>query len=196
MQEIATSVEPGMIQIGTKRHQSVAAVPVVVENVPPPPYYSSPQSRMENNTSSAGPQTAPVGGSPPPYTPYVAPRINSFNNVKMRNQYILKVFLILAVQLLITVGFIALIIFDNRKRKFMLKNEFLYYMALIATLGVYIFLVCCPQVRRTTPINFICLGFLLHIQKLIFLSNPFKVMLLIIPDFWSILCRSLYIMLF
>nr|CAI5863417.1 unnamed protein product [Callosobruchus analis] len=28
------------------------------------------------------------------------------------------------------------------------------------TLGVYIFLVCCPQVRRTTPINFICLGFL------------------------------------
>nr|CAH7728626.1 unnamed protein product [Callosobruchus chinensis] len=140
--EIATSVEPGMIQIATKRHQSVAAVPVVVENVPPPPYYNAPSSPVENNTSLPGPQTVKAPPPPPPYTPYVVPRINSFNDVKMRNQYVLKVFLILAIQLLITVGFIAMIIFE------------------IATLGVYIFLVCCPQVRRTTPINFICLGFL------------------------------------
>nr|CAH7728627.1 unnamed protein product [Callosobruchus chinensis] len=55
--EIATSVEPGMIQIATKRHQSVAAVPVVVENVPPPPYYNAPSSPVENNTSLPGPQT-------------------------------------------------------------------------------------------------------------------------------------------
>nr|CAI5863416.1 unnamed protein product [Callosobruchus analis] len=162
--EIATSMEPGMIQIATKKHQSVAAIPVVMENVPPPPYYNASPSRMENNTSLATPQTAPVGGSPPPYTPYVVPRINSFNDVKMRNQYVLKVFLILAVQLLLTLGFIAMIIFDNRKRQFMLKNEFLYYLALIMTLGVYIFLVCCPQVRRTTPINFICLGFLVRLK--------------------------------
>ncbi|CAH1992355.1 unnamed protein product [Acanthoscelides obtectus] len=139
--EIATSMEPAVIQIATKRHQSVAAVPMVMENVPPPPYYSA-QSGPENNNRTSGPQSGPAGGDPPPYTPYTAQRINSFNNVKMRNQYVLKVFLILAVQLVLTIGFISFIIFE------------------IITVGVYLFLVCCPQVRRSTPLNFVFLGFL------------------------------------
>ncbi|CAH1992358.1 unnamed protein product [Acanthoscelides obtectus] len=54
--EIATSMEPAVIQIATKRHQSVAAVPMVMENVPPPPYYSA-QSGPENNNRTSGPQS-------------------------------------------------------------------------------------------------------------------------------------------
>ncbi|KAH9498725.1 Protein lifeguard 2 [Bulinus truncatus] len=82
----------------------------------------------------------------------------SFSDKTIRRRFILKVYVILFAQLLVTFGFICLFIFVTPIKKWVQKNLWFYICAYVLFLVLYITLVCCPNVRRKYPSNFICLG--------------------------------------
>ncbi|XP_066299930.1 protein lifeguard 1-like [Branchiostoma lanceolatum] len=69
-----------------------------------------------------------------------------------------KVFSILMVQLVVTIGIICIFLYVDEVRIFAFQNRWMYYVALGITFVMIITLACCPNVRRNFPINFICLA--------------------------------------
>ncbi|XP_076331438.1 protein lifeguard 1-like [Tachypleus tridentatus] len=72
---------------------------------------------------------------------------NAFSEKAIRMGFIRKVYGILMVQLAVTVGFICLFIFEPKVN----------WVALVLVFIMMIVLVCCDKVRRTFPVNLICL---------------------------------------
>jgi len=81
-----------------------------------------------------------------------------FTEKSIRRGFIRKVYSILMVQLLVTVGFIALFVYHSGVKKWMQSNPWFYIVAMVFFIGTVIAMSCCEGVRRKAPGNFIFLG--------------------------------------
>jgi len=82
---------------------------------------------------------------------------NSFSEKSIRLGFIRKVYSILSVQLIVTMGIIGIFTLDSVKG-FVAVNSWLWILALVIMIVSLITLACCDGVRRKTPHNFIFLG--------------------------------------
>ncbi|XP_066969707.1 protein lifeguard 3-like isoform X9 [Macrobrachium rosenbergii] len=82
----------------------------------------------------------------------------SFADKAIRHAFVRKVYLILMVQLLVTLGIVSLFTFHSGVRIFVLRNSWMYFLSYAVFLVTYLSLVCCSGVRRRWPGNFIMLG--------------------------------------
>lgn len=83
---------------------------------------------------------------------------NSFSDKKIRHAFIRKVYLILMVQLLCTVGIIAIFIFVKPVKNWVRTHGWFYYISYAVFFVTYMVLICVPSVRRKVPGNYICLA--------------------------------------
>lgn len=82
----------------------------------------------------------------------------AFTKKSIRNGFIQKVFSIVAAQLTLTVGFIALFQFNDRALRYVYNNTFLLNVAMFSTLGLALLMSFSTSVRRTAPLNLFLLG--------------------------------------
>ncbi|GAB1604486.1 protein lifeguard 1-like [Argonauta hians] len=100
-----------------------------------------------------------------------------FSDISIRMGFIRKVYSILMLQLLVTLGIIAVFLFVPEVNQYIKENKWLLFVALAATFVTMIMLSCCSNLRREFPVNFImltiftlCEGFLLG-----FISSFYKI---------------------
>ncbi|XP_051562261.1 protein lifeguard 3-like [Myxocyprinus asiaticus] len=134
-----------------------------------PPYgfnsYGGPPYAQPNNLYPGQP-----GGYPPPtIAPIPIPVIPSgsgdhegfstagWDSTSVRHSFIRKVYLILAAQLLVTVGIVAIFTFVEPVALFVKKNPAIYWTSYAVYFVTHIVLVCCQGPRRRFPWNMILL---------------------------------------
>nr|XP_010343601.1 protein lifeguard 2-like [Saimiri boliviensis boliviensis] len=91
---------------------------------------------------------------------------NPFSEASVRRAFIIKVFLILSVQLVITVVIISVFIFWEALKVWVLKTPWFVYTIFPAFFVVFILLACCGNLRRQVPANYILLGLFTVLQGL------------------------------
>uniref|UniRef100_A0A6B2F275 Transmembrane BAX inhibitor motif-containing protein 1 n=1 Tax=Bothriechis nigroviridis TaxID=88079 RepID=A0A6B2F275_BOTNI len=125
----------------------------------PPPY----------STGHPEPRGYPQpGGYPQPFPPVpTAPmtyggdsdfHVADWDDKKVRHSFIRKVYSIISVQLLVTVGIIAIFTFIEPVSGFVRRNIAVYYASYAVFLVTYLVLVCCEGPRRRFPWNLILLS--------------------------------------
>ncbi|NXB82088.1 LFG3 protein, partial [Donacobius atricapilla] len=77
---------------------------------------------------------------------------------KVRHTFIRKVYAIISLQLLVTVGIISVFTFVHPVRSFVQRNAAIYYASYAVFLVTYLVLVCCQGPRRRFPWNIILLS--------------------------------------
>ncbi|KAM9010249.1 protein lifeguard 3 isoform 1-T2 [Ara ararauna] len=77
---------------------------------------------------------------------------------KVRHTFIRKVYAIISLQLLVTVGIIAVFTFVHPVRSFVQRNVAIYYASYAVFLVTYLVLACCQGPRRRFPWNIILLS--------------------------------------
>ncbi|GIY68897.1 protein lifeguard 1 [Caerostris darwini] len=82
---------------------------------------------------------------------------SSFSEKSIRMAFIRKVYAILMVQLAITFGFISLFVYNESVREYAKEHTELMIIAIVMVFVLMIAMACCDNVRRTFPLNFICL---------------------------------------
>ncbi|XP_029347455.1 protein lifeguard 1-like [Acyrthosiphon pisum] len=80
-----------------------------------------------------------------------------FSDKTIRKDFICKVYSILTCQLMITLIFVAIATLHDETRTYIKTNCWLFFTALVITIGTLIALACCENVRRKSPLNFILL---------------------------------------
>lgn len=81
----------------------------------------------------------------------------SFSEKNIRMAFIRKVYAILMVQLAITFGFITLFVYNDSVKLFAQEHTEMLFIAILLVFVLMIAMACCDNVRRTFPLNFICL---------------------------------------
>ncbi|KAL4696463.1 hypothetical protein H8957_017214, partial [Semnopithecus entellus] len=92
---------------------------------------------------------------------------NPFSDTSVRRAFIIKVFLLLSVQLLLTAVITSVFIFWEALRVWVLKNPWFIYATFPAFFAVLIILACCGNLRRQVPANYILLGFFTALEGLL-----------------------------
>nr|XP_012635087.1 bax inhibitor 1-like isoform X2 [Microcebus murinus] len=133
-----------------------------------------PKSGQPHTTSAPGPQETrkdPYLKSPEKWNTYVVQITNDstpeeshtnsssspFSDAAVRRDFIIKVFLILSVQLLITASIISTFVFWEALRSWVRANPWFTYITFPAFFVVLIVLACCGKLRRQVPANYILL---------------------------------------
>ncbi|XP_055068610.2 transmembrane BAX inhibitor motif containing 1a [Misgurnus anguillicaudatus] len=112
------------------------------------------------------------GGFPPPIMPPIAIPVVStdsddnegfttaegFDSTQIRHSFIRKVYLILAVQLLVTAGIVSVFTFVDSVSVFVRKNPAIYWTSYAVYFITHMVLVCCQGPRRRCPWNVILLS--------------------------------------
>ncbi|XP_048514241.1 protein lifeguard 2 isoform X2 [Athalia rosae] len=80
-----------------------------------------------------------------------------FNEQSIRRGFIRKVYSILMVQLLITVGIIALFLYHQPTKIWVHHHPAIFWIAFVLTIVLLISMACCTSVRRKAPMNYIFL---------------------------------------
>uniref|UniRef100_A0A673SZM3 Transmembrane BAX inhibitor motif containing 1 n=1 Tax=Suricata suricatta TaxID=37032 RepID=A0A673SZM3_SURSU len=101
-----------------------------------------------------------------------APEVNNsisnlFSDSSIRRAFIIKVFLILTAQLVVTGAIISVFISWKGLRTWVLMNAWFTYAILPAFFVVLIVLACCGDLRRKVPVNYILLGLFTILQGLL-----------------------------
>jgi len=143
---------------------------------PPPQGYPQPGYPPQQGFGQPGPVQpgympapggVPYGHVPPPPTQHIPYSDNStepivkgfeFSDESIRRGFIRKVYSILSIQLLVTLGVVFLFSYHQGTREFAFRHTEMFWVALILMLVTVIALSCCEGVRRTAPHNFIALG--------------------------------------
>ncbi|CAG9809857.1 unnamed protein product [Chironomus riparius] len=148
---------------------------------PPPPqpdpnqqfYGQAPYPPNPGYPQQPGFQQQPQPGYNPAYphqTPYNQPDMApyhdpedadknfDFSEQSIRRAFIRKVYSILCVQLLVTLGLISLFVFHEGTRLWAKQHPEMFFIALGVTLVTMIAMACCESVRRSFPMNFIFLA--------------------------------------
>ncbi|XP_071945176.1 protein lifeguard 1-like [Antedon mediterranea] len=81
-----------------------------------------------------------------------------FSDQDIRKSFIRKVYGILCAQLLLTIGIMSIFTFSEGVKKYAFENSWPFWVAFAVTFVIIIVLSCCPDTRRTSPINIILLG--------------------------------------
>lgn len=76
----------------------------------------------------------------------------------MRRAFIQKVYFILSLQLLVTLGIISAFVLNEELQDYIAEQPHLLIAAFVITFITMIALACCPSVRRKAPMNYLCLG--------------------------------------
>lgn len=82
----------------------------------------------------------------------------TFSEESIRKGFIRKVYLILTVQLAITMAFISLFVYHEPAKLWTLQNPWIGITSFITMFAVLIIMACCGEIRRKTPHNFIFLA--------------------------------------
>lgn len=94
---------------------------------------------------------------PPEYKEFEDDRYQ-FNDQSIRKAFIRKVYLILMLQMITSLGIIASFMYNEPLRFYVETNLWPVITAFIVTFAVIITLACCGDVRRQFPLNMILLG--------------------------------------
>lgn len=81
-----------------------------------------------------------------------------FDTVSLRHAFIRKVYMILAAQLLVTTGIVAVFTFVDSVKTFVQRNQALYWASYAVYFIIHLVLVCCTGPRRKHPWNLILLS--------------------------------------
>ncbi|XP_029444725.1 protein lifeguard 1-like [Rhinatrema bivittatum] len=132
--------------------QEAGAAPAY--SVYPAPAWSPPSFK------EGGVPTVEQSGLEDPAPEYCSPMEDSsqFSEKVLRRAFIRKVYLILAVQLALTVGIICMFIYWPTLQTWVRRNSWFTYALLGAVFVLVIVLACCNDARRKFPVNFILLG--------------------------------------
>ncbi|CAG7825552.1 unnamed protein product [Allacma fusca] len=84
--------------------------------------------------------------------------VADFTEKAIRRGFIRKVYSILMIQLLVSVGFICLFLFHEGVKTWSRRNTWFYLVAMVGLFIMIIVMSCCSGVCRKVPTNFICLG--------------------------------------
>lgn len=120
----------------------------------PPPYGQSPPPAA---AVFGGPQPGMYGSS------YAEDPIQGeikgfdFTDKSIRNGFIRKVYSILMCQLLITVSMIALFLYHRPTKLWVMQHPEMFWICFAATIILLISMICCTNVRRKAPMNFVFL---------------------------------------
>lgn len=90
----------------------------------------------------------------------------SFSEETIRKAFVRKVYLILTVQLAITMAFISLFMYHEPAKMFVAQNPSIGIIAFVTMFVVLIIMACCGEIRRKTPHNFIFLALFTAAQGL------------------------------
>ncbi|XP_057713318.1 protein lifeguard 3-like [Corythoichthys intestinalis] len=134
------------------------------QGYPPGPYPGQP--------NPAGPPGAGYPGQPPmpPIIPPTMPsdvlssdddfaaRGSDWDSLSVRHAFIRKVYLILALQLLVTTAIVAVFTFVHPVRMFVQRNQAIYWASYAVYFITHLVLVCCKGPRRKFPWNLILLS--------------------------------------
>nr|XP_004656400.2 protein lifeguard 2 [Jaculus jaculus] len=90
-----------------------------------------------------------------------------FSDINVRRGFIIKVFVILSVQLLVTAAIISMFVFWKALKVWVIANPWFTYALFPAFFAVLIVLACCGNLRRQVPANYILLGFFTLLQGLL-----------------------------
>ncbi|XP_040584491.1 protein lifeguard 2 [Mesocricetus auratus] len=80
-----------------------------------------------------------------------------FEDMSVRRGFIVKVFIVLSVQLLITIAVISIFVFCKPVRQWIILNRWFMFALFPAVMVVIIVLACCRDIRRQVPANYILL---------------------------------------
>ncbi|XP_057192195.1 protein lifeguard 3 [Triplophysa rosa] len=83
--------------------------------------------------------------------------VGVWDSMRVRHAFIRKVYLILAAQLFVTASIIAVFVFVEPVRLFVIQNPAIYWASFPVYLITYLVLVCCEGPRRRHPWNLILL---------------------------------------
>ncbi|XP_065366366.1 protein lifeguard 1-like [Calliphora vicina] len=105
-----------------------------------------------------------------------------FEEDLIRRAFIQKVYFILSIQLVLTLGIISVFVFNEELQDYVTEQPHLLLAAFVITFVTMIALACCPNVRRKVPVNYMCLaiftlaeGFLLGVISSIY--DPMTVLI-------------------
>ncbi|XP_058581095.1 protein lifeguard 1-like isoform X1 [Neofelis nebulosa] len=90
-----------------------------------------------------------------------------FSDSSIRRAFVIKVFLILSAQLVVTGVIISVFIFWKGLKAWVLMNAWFTYAILPAFFGVLIVFACCGNLQRQVPVNYILLGVFTVLQGLL-----------------------------
>ncbi|XP_030637720.1 transmembrane BAX inhibitor motif containing 1a [Chanos chanos] len=148
----------------------------------PPGYYGPPQPGYPGQPGGypgqPGGYPGQPGGYPPPAMPPMPPIIpptipvshndsgdgegfaaeSGWDSMSVRQAFIRKVYMILASQLLVTFGIVAVFTFVEPVKEFVAKNPAIYWASYAVYFVTHIVLVCCSGPRRRYPWNLILLA--------------------------------------
>ena len=82
---------------------------------------------------------------------------NAFSDAAIRRGFIRKIYGILSVQLIVTMAVIG-IFYIPEVADYAFTNVWLFWMAFVASFACLIVMACCPNVRRSSPGNLVCLS--------------------------------------
>ncbi|GFR01874.1 protein lifeguard 1 [Trichonephila clavata] len=86
------------------------------------------------------------------------PGYTGFSDVEVRKIFVRKVYMILTLQLLFTIGIVCVFIFEPHVRNYVRGSSYMHYLSLAVFIGVYLGLVCSENLRRKFPTNIILLS--------------------------------------
>uniref|UniRef100_A0A8C2LXB9 Transmembrane BAX inhibitor motif containing 7 n=1 Tax=Cricetulus griseus TaxID=10029 RepID=A0A8C2LXB9_CRIGR len=81
-----------------------------------------------------------------------------FEDVSIRRGFIVKVFIVLSVQLLITIAVVSVFLFCEPVRNWVISVPWFMFSLFPAVMVVIIVLACCRDIRRQVPANYILLS--------------------------------------
>ncbi|XP_056902402.1 protein lifeguard 1 [Takifugu flavidus] len=90
----------------------------------------------------------------------------AFDNRAVRRGFIRKVYLILTLQLLVTVGIICAFVYWDALRDWTEEHYWFTYCMMAATVVLILLLSCCDNLRRQVPFNFLALGLFTVVEGL------------------------------
>lgn len=125
-----------------------------------PGYPTQPGYPPQQPYNPAYPHQMPSFRPQPPYMDPEDPDAKNFefSDESIRKGFIKKVYSILSVQLTLTLGIIALFVFHNPTKMYIRQHPSLMWVALGFLFVMMMVLACCESVRRSSPMNFVCLG--------------------------------------
>lgn len=87
--------------------------------------------------------------------------LDNFSKLKgddERQGFIIKIFGILACQMVVTMLFVYFIISDKNRIKFVKQNQWLYIVCIVLTIGIMYALMCFRDIAKKVPTNYLLLG--------------------------------------
>jgi FtsH-binding integral membrane protein len=123
------------------------------------------------------PPTGPYGNNTVEQDSFVGGNYNSsFSDIRIRHNFIKKVYSIVTLQLLMTIAAIALIKYVEPVNLFFATNVWILYLSMVGTFIVMIVLACCEGVARSYPANMILLLFFTVMESILvgFITTAYK----------------------